>query len=231
VVSLFPVRNGRVGLSDPGHCAVEVLEEQSVQRRRSRSVVLDHRVDHRVRDSLYEARLPVVQVALCEAVVEEGVHDRVRHRSDLRQQRFAESAQRGDVLLRSLDRACVTHDDRGELQRGIVGRVHEPAEHRQLVRDLGLREVAIEAKDVLGGFERVRDEASDDHAQGMEPVLERCCDAEVSSPSTQRPEEVGIGLLGDAPYFPVCRHQLDREQVVCGEPRGCPSANRDLLRA
>ena len=48
--------------------------------------------------------------------------------------------------------------------------------------------------------------------------LERRHDAEVAAAPAQRPEELGLVLVVDAPELPVGRDQLDREDAVRREP-------------
>src|SRR5215213_7036325 len=102
VVPLLAMRDGRVAHADARDGAVEVLEEDRVERRRRRLEALDREVDQLVVERPHEARLPVVERAAREAVVEQRVHDRVRHRPDVDDERAAEVAQRREVLLRLL---------------------------------------------------------------------------------------------------------------------------------
>ena len=52
----------------------------------------------------------------------------------------------------------------------------------------------------------------------MEPVLERRGDAEVAAAAAERPEQVGVALVGHRQDLAVRRHELASQQVVDGEP-------------
>ena len=77
--------------------------------------------------------------------------------------------------------------------------------------------VAVEAQHLRAGVDRVRDEATDDHLQRVNPVRERRRDAEVAAAAAQRPEEVGVRLGTDVEHLAVGRDELDAEEVVGGE--------------
>ena len=57
--------------------------------------------------------------------------------------------------------AGVEDDERGELGAGAVRRVDEPGEHGQVVGRVGDR-VAVEAQQLGGGVDRVRDQPAGD---------------------------------------------------------------------
>ena len=96
--------------ADARHGAVEVLEQDRGHRRRHRREPLDHRVDQLVGEPAREARQPVVERARRVAGVEDRVHHRVRHPSDLDHQRRAPRLERREVTLGLLRVAGVEDD-------------------------------------------------------------------------------------------------------------------------
>ncbi len=113
--------------------------------------------------------------------------------------------------------ARMADDHRREPGPRAVGREDERGEHLQLVRRVGDR-VPVEAQQVPGGVDRVGDQPARDHPERVQPVRQRRGDPEVPATAAQRPEQVGIGLLAHLGDRAVGGHQLDRHEVVGGEP-------------
>ena len=95
--------------------------------------------------------------------------------------------------------------------------MHEPGEHGQIVG--GVRDrVAVEAQQVGRGVDRMGDQPAHDRLERVQPVRERRRDAEVPAAAAQRPEEIGVRRRVDLEHVALRRDELDREQVVGGEP-------------
>ena len=91
--------------------------------------------------------------------------------------------------------------------------------------------VAVEAKHVRRGVDRMRDEAARDDLHRVQAIRERRHDAEVAAAAAQRPEQVGIGRLGHLEHVAVGVDELDA-RAGCRRPgRTSPSASRVRRRA
>ena len=133
---------------DPAHLAVEVLDHHRAHDRRRRLERRDHRLHGGVAELGEERRLPVVERPPRERVVEQRVHDRVRHRLDEVHRRRPERPQRRQVCLRLGQIAGMAERKAAQLHPAAVRGVHESAEDGDLVGQL-LGELAIH-------FEHVR---------------------------------------------------------------------------
>src|SRR5262249_10512737 len=79
-------------------------------------------------------------------------------------------------------------------------------------------EVAIEAED-LRGVGRVPEDGpgQDGGPDGVEAELERGDHAEVAAAASQRPEQIGVRILGRPQQLAGGRHDVDGEEVVYRE--------------
>ena len=76
-------------------------------------------------------------------------------------------------------------------------------------------EVAVEAEDLAGVGCVPEDRPGQDiGSDGVEPEVERGDHAEVPAASPQRPEQVGMLVLGHPQHFALCRDDVGGEQVV-----------------
>ena len=94
--------------------------------------------------------------------------------------------------------------------------MHQSGENGQIVRGV-CDGVAVEAQQVRRGLDGMPDQPTDDNSDRVEAVRERRRDAEVPTAAAKRPEEIGMARVVDVEDVALCRHQLDREQVVRGE--------------
>jgi hypothetical protein len=61
---------------------------------------------------------------------------------------------------------------------------------------------------------------------GVEAEIERGDHAEVAAATSQRPEQIGVLILGRAQQLAVGRHDVDGKEVVYRKGRACASASR-----
>ena len=106
----------------------------------------------------------------------------------------------------------MTHRDRREFGRP-VGAGHESALHAELVGSR-LRESPKDIDDAVGGRQRERSQPAEHGGHRMQVVGERCDDAEVSAPASQRPDEVSVLLFACDEHVAVGGHRLGGDEVV-----------------
>ncbi len=95
--------------------------------------------------------------------------------------------------------------------------MHEGCEHREVVREV-CDGVAVEAQELGSHPDRVDDQAPCDRRQRVEAVRQGRRDAEVPAAAPECPEEVGMRVLRHVEDLAVGRDELDRDEVVRGEP-------------
>ena len=79
--------------------------------------------------------------------------------------------------------------------------------------------VAIQPRDIGGGVAGPNHQTRrDERADRVEPEHERRRHAEVAAAAVQRPEQVGVLVLAGGDLPAVGGDEIDRDQVVAGEP-------------
>src|SRR5262245_32934023 len=184
----------------------------------------DH-VDEVVAEFWEERGLPVVVPPVEDRRVERALESYVRHGPDQVEEGSPRCAERTEHLLTVLDRPGVAgadHHHRAPVQMLGDGRQRwrgaKPHDRAEFVWSVAY-EVAVEAKDLRG----VRRVPEDGPGEGrgpdrVEAELERGDDAEIAAAASQRPEQVGVLVLGRPQPRAVGRHDVDGKQIVDCEP-------------
>src|SRR5262249_40595957 len=113
--------------------------------------------------------------------------------------------------------AAVTGYHRRQLRARPVRSMDEPAEDRMLIGQRG-RAVAEEPQQVAGVIEWMGNQAAaHSRTYGMKFKLKGCRHAKVSTPTTYRPEQIGLLILAGPQYLAFGGDELDRAKIVEGE--------------
>jgi hypothetical protein len=203
-----------------GNAEHRIEEQQELVRMALEDI--EREVDSVVRQPVQKAVFHVVVLPERGELVEAALDLDIRLRGDAVCHRAGEGAQWPQDLLafRTVAGPEDLHRKDRSFRRADQSRLAEEF-------DRPAREIVAEVTQDVARLRHwpVEIAGQDDGIHPVNPVLDRCHDAEIAATPSQPPQQVCVFVLGRPLEMAVRRHEVEGESVVAGEPEAPPESS------